>query len=316
MNKQAFSKITAALLLLSFAIFQACEKGSNSTGKMQLEITDGPIDDANVKGVFVTVADVKIDGKSWSGFKGKTTIDLMAYQKGQTKLLGEGELEAQAYNQIVLVLDTETDAAGNAPGCYVLDAQNVKKQLSGGANFEITVKGDYEIESDQTQQLILDFDLRKSLGYAAGGTTQFTFASAAELSSAIRLFVKAETGTIKGVCNDLVSGSEKIVVYAYKKGTYNVNVEKQGQGTANIQFANAVNSAVVANDGSFQLSFVHNGDYELHFIGYEDTNNDGTLEAKGELIASLNGELDLLGLLLSAAVTLNLNVLVTGMIDF
>lgn len=309
-------KITAPLLFLCLGVFPACEKDNQSTGKMQLEITDSPIDDANVKGVFVTVADVKIDGKSWSGFKGKTTIDLLAYQKGQTKLLGEGELDAQAYSQIVLVLDTETDAAGNAPGCYVLDAQNVKNQLSGGANFEIAVNGDYAIEAGQTQQLILDFDLRKSIGYAAGGTSQYTFASAAELNSALRLFIKSETGTIKGVCNDVVSGSEKIVVYAYKKGTYNVNVEKQGQGGANIQFMNAVNSAVVANDGSFQLSFMHEGDYELHFIGYEDTNNDGKLEAKGELIASLNGELNLLGLVLNAAVTLNLNILVTGMIDF
>lgn len=88
------------------------------------------------------------------------------------------------------------------------------------------------------------------------------------------------------------------------------------QGSTNIQFKNAVNSATVASDGSFQLSFMQKGDYELHFISYQDTNNDGVLEAKGELAVTLNGELNLLGLTLGADATLNLTIFVTGIIGF
>lgn len=315
-NKSLYATLGGALLLCFTAFFSSCVKDNSGTGAMRLEMTDSPIEDASVKSVFVTVADVKIDGRSWSGFSGKTTFDLLAYQNGQTKMLGDGAIAADSYSKIVLVLDTETDANGNSPGCYVLDKQNVKHPLEGGASKEITVNGAFSISDQQTQNLVLDFDLRKSLGYKANSTTDYVFATDAELTSAMRLFVRSETGTIKGSCNDVVSGSDKIVVYAYKKGTYDVNTEKQGQGSTNIQFKNALNSAAVASDGSFQLSFMQKGDYELHFISYQDSNNDGVEEAKGELAVTLNSELNLLGLTLGADQTLNLTILVTGIIGF
>jgi hypothetical protein len=281
-----------------------------------VEITDGPSDDVNVKAVFVTVADVKIDGKSWSGFQGKTTFDLAAYQKGQTKILGNGALDAKSYSQIVLVLDTETDASGNAPGCYVQDAGNVKHKLEGSASKEIAVAGNFTAAAATTNNLVLDFDLRKALTYKSGSNTDYAFVTDAELSAAIRLEEKTATSTIKGTCNDAISASDKIVVYAYKKGSYDVSVEKQGQGTSQIQFKNAVSSATVAQDGSFQVSFLEKGNYELHFISYKNTGSDGKLEAKGELQLTLTGSLDLLNLALDTTTNVNLNLLVTGVVHF
>lgn len=314
-----FSRFMMPAVLVTAALyFPACKKDDTDTPTTaSVEITDGPVDDANVKAVFVTVADVKIDGKSWSGFKGKTTFDLSAYQNGQTKLLGDGELDAQSYSEITLVLDTETDANGNAPGCYVMDASNIKHKLEGGASKEIKAKGSFVADATAKSTAVIDFDLRKSLTYSNSATTDYAFVTDAELSSALTLTTKGATGTIKGTCTDAISGSEKIVVYVYEKGEFDLNTEKQGQGTSQIQFKNAVASTVVGSNGSFQLNFLEKGDYELHFVGYTDTNNDGKLEAKGELKVSLTGEFNLLDLLLNSSGSIDLSlILVTGITLF
>jgi len=319
MFKVNFSRfIIPAILVTAALYFPACKKDDSDTPTTaSVEITDGPIDDTNVKAVFVTVADVKIDGKSWSGFKGKTTFDLSAYQNGQTKLLGDGELDAQSYDEITLVLDTETDASGNAPGCYVLDATNVKHKLEGGTSKEIKAKGSFVADATAKSTAVIDFDLRKSLTYSNSATTDYAFVTDAEISSALKLTTKGTTGTIKGTCTDAISDSEKIVVYAYEKGEFDLNTEKQGQGSSQIQFKNAVTSAVIGQNGSFQLSFLEKGDYELHFVSYTDANNDGKLEAKGELQVSLAGDFNLLNLILNAGGTVDLSlILVTGITLF
>ena len=97
----------------------ACDRsnGPMGRGEAEFQITDAPSDDASIKGVFVTVADIKVDGKSISGFT-KQTIDLKAYQEGSTKLLGTTQLDAKAYNNITLVLDADADATANSPGQF------------------------------------------------------------------------------------------------------------------------------------------------------------------------------------------------------
>jgi hypothetical protein len=36
---------------------------------LKIELTDAPIDDTRVEGVFVTIADVKVDGQSLEGIQ-------------------------------------------------------------------------------------------------------------------------------------------------------------------------------------------------------------------------------------------------------
>lgn len=288
---------------------------STSTARARVEITDAPIDDPNVKGVFLTVVDVKIGGKSWAGFNGKTTFDLLAYQKGLTKLMGEGELDANAYSEIVLVLDTETDANGGSPGCYVKDALDTKRKLEGGSQFTIKAKGSFTTKADETTEAIIDVNLRKSIIYRSGSSTEFQFVTDPELQSSIRLMDKSTTGNIMGDCTDGVSGSDKVIAYAYNRGEYNVN-EKFPQGTSQVQFKNAVTSSVVAMDGAFNLAFLESGAYELHFISYQ-VDAQGKLQAKGELqLNILNSTLNLLQMNVVAKGTINMDLAVTGILFF
>jgi hypothetical protein len=309
--------VTTLLLLLVF--FTQCKEDDSAQpkGTARIEITDGPIDDANVKGAFVTVTAVKVDGKEISGFS-KQTIDLMAYQNGETKLLGTADLEAGTYSDLSLVLDYEKDASGNSPGCYVLTSDNVKHSLKATSSTTSEVKantGSFKIDEGGATNVVLDFDLRKSIRYedAPQSTDQYDFVTDSELRSSLRFVAKAEAGKVTG--NFGLAG-DKIVVYAYKKGTFNKGTEVSGQGESNVQFKGAVTSAVANNQGNFTLAFLEAGNYELHFFGYEDTNNDGKMEMKGELELSLLGNLgiDLNNVSVGANATANVSVKVLGLL--
>ncbi len=323
MIHRSFNSLMTAILFCA-VLFSAtsCLKDpinppvDNTPARARVEITDAPIDDPNVQAVFITVVDVKIDGNSWSGFDGKTTFDLLSFQKGQTKLLGEGEIDAKSYSEIVLVLDTETDANGDSPGCYVKDAQNAKRKLEGGSQMTIKGKGNFTTRSNETTPVVVDMDLRKAIVYKPGSTTEFTFVTDPELQAAVRVVDKTQTGTITGDCTDGVSGSDKVVVYAYEKGAYDINTEKFPQGASQIQFKNAVTSSVLAPDGTFNLSFLESGTYELHFISYK-LNMNGTLQAKGELqLDVISSTLSLLSMNVAAKANINMDLLVTGIVFF
>ncbi|MDZ4681992.1 MAG: DUF4382 domain-containing protein [Saprospiraceae bacterium] len=319
MIHQNWKNITAvfALLLSSTACLKDFEPTPvEKVGYGQIEITDAPIDDPNVSGVFLTISDVKVDGKSWAGFDGKTTFDLLAYHNGLAKLLGEGSLDIKVYDEIVLVFDTEADANGNSPGCYVRDSTGSKRKLNGGSQMVIKVKGSFEPKAGDTTRVIIDMDLRKSIVYQVGTTNEYKFVSDPELASAIRLLDKSSTGTISGDCTDGVSSSDKVVVYAYKKATFDINIEKFPQGASQVQFKNAVASSAVEGNGNYHLSLLESGLYELHFISYQ-VEADGRLYAKGELqVSLLNTLLDPLALDISAKESLSVDLMVTGILFF
>lgn len=317
-------KLSLLLLLVSFAFVQ-CTKDENpdtnnpdAEGTLQVEITDAPIDDANVSGAFVTVAAVQIDGEDFAGFTGKQTIDLMAYQNGNVKGLGLGKLKAGTYSKISLVLDHATDASGNSPGCYVATTDGKKHDLSAGsnANQEIALtQGDMTIEEDMTSTVLIDFDLRKTITSDDGGSgSDYKFVTTAELETGLRKVEKEMTGTVDGKCDNASSFSEKVVVYAYQKGTYDKDVEASGQGSSQIQFKNAVSSAEVQADGSYSLNFLEEGDYEIIFVGYKDADNDGRFEVAGNLTLDITGSLNLNSISVGAQSTTTINVLATGIL--
>jgi hypothetical protein len=312
MKSMLLGKGLIPLCALALLLFTQCDKDDNDNDNVRLEITDAPIDDANIQGVFVTVANVKIDGEPMSGFSGRQTIDLLAYQQGDVKSLGGGKLAAGAHSNVTLVLDYDADANGNNPGSYVLTTDGVKHALKSSANTtsEVTTTANFETTENDRTDLVLDFDLRKAVAYAGSGGSQYQFNGNAELNAAVRVVTKDKTGTVSGTITDQLSTSEKFVVYAYTKGTFNAATEKQGP----IQFKNAVTSAVVDAQGNYKLAFLEEGTYELHFIGYEDADSDGKFELEGSLLLNLLGSLDLNNISVAAKTTLDIDVTVTGIL--
>jgi hypothetical protein len=302
-------------LLFSLMIFAACSKDDDSdslNGQLKLEITDAPSDDANIEGVFVTIAEVRVDGKAVEGFN-KTTINLMAYQNGNTHLLFDKGMEAKAYSRISLILDMETDANGGTPGCYVLKTDQTKHKLSGFSGV-IDLDYDFEVKGNQETRLVVDFDLRKSIQRSSEGESDYAFVSQTNMQNSVRLVNSSRAGIISGNCTDAVSESDLIIVYAYHKGSFNREVETQGSAQTNLKFHNAVSSAKVNANGNYQLHFLEEGEYELHFASYKRNAQNGRLELQGSLMLDVLSSVNLDAVQVNAASSTTVNVLVTGLL--
>jgi hypothetical protein len=299
MERRRFKWITAVMISGALFSFFACSDDSKVSGKgeVDFEITDAPSDDSNIKSVMVTVAEVKVNGESLSGFT-KQTIDLKAYQEGNTKLLGTTELAAKSYSNITLVLDLDADANGNAPGCYVLTHDDVKFRLksSSTGKMNVTINQAWSVAGDAKNRIILDFDLRKSIRYSDDPSIRYSFVSDTNLGAAVRIVAKERSGTIKGTYEEETTvNAEKIIVYAYKKGTFNASVETEPQTTDNLYFKNAVASAEVKESltgKAYTLAFLEEGDYELHFIAYNKNPDTGryAYAARLQSETSVNGQ--------------------------
>ena len=304
--------LKTGLVVLGLGVLVSCTKDEEGTPdesqkyNTEVAITDAPIDDANVKAAFITVADVKIDGQSLQGFQ-KTTIEISSLTNGNTQTLGDVDLSSGAKSNIVLVLANDTDASGNAPANYIVTADNETKALAMAAG-EISVNDSFDVEETMDNKMVLDFDLRKAI--IAEGDTGYKFVSNSELSNSVRAVNANNAGTISGT----VSGdnSAKTVVYAYEKGSFNES-DAQPNGSG-VQFANAISSSLVSGN-NFGLHFMESGDYELHFASYSDTDNDGELEFKGLLSAASSTELSLLDIQVGANADVELNIIISGLLS-
>ena len=308
------------ILMLSMGLLVSCSEDEDDLGpgepdaqtyETQVYLTDSPVDNAEVQGVFITVAEVMINGKSIEGFE-KTTIEVSSLHSGQTELLGSLDLESGSTSDITLVLDNETDASGEAPGNYVLTTGGEKRALVSGSN-ELSLNDNVEIHESTDNQVVLDFDLRKAVVTNESG--EYSFASDSRLSNSIRAVNSIETGTITGNVSDFgTTSADAVVVYAYEAGTYGeseTSTDEEG-----LRFANAVNSTVVAEgDGDFELHFIEEGDYELHFASYEDSDADGQLEFQGKLEATSATAIDLLGFSVDANTEVDLEVVIIGLLN-
>jgi Domain of unknown function (DUF4382) len=280
--KTIFSTCSRAIAFASMILFsQACSNSSNdatpTSGDVDFQMTDAPSDDANIKGVFVTVADIKVDGTSISGFQ-KQTIDLKAFQEGNTKLLGTTRLTAKDYSSLTLVLDADADATGASPGSYVLANDNTKYKLRSSGTISITLNNTWSVVSNSKSTVILDFDIRKAIRTMSDATVRYNFVSNDNLQTSIRVMDQSKVGSINGNYTETTPiDADKVFVYAYKKGTFSSGVETTPQGDDAILFKNAVNSAEVKGSlsaKSYKLAFVETGDYELYFASYKKDASD------------------------------------------
>lgn len=284
-------------------------------GPVEFHITDAPSDDDNIQGVFVTITDIKADGQSINGFV-KQTIDLKALQEGNTKLLLSSILIAKDYSTLTLVVDAETDATGASPGSYVLGSGNTKYKLRSG-QLEINVSKTWTVSPNVKSAVIIDFDLRKSIKSLDDPSVKYSFVSDVNVTAAVRVLNHSNTGTINGSYVDQSTvNSDKVIVYAYKKGTYQAVTETQAQGDDKIYFKNAITSAVVKDNGltrNYTLSFLEAGDYELHFASYKrDTGTDRySLQTMLAAQSSVNGTVSDI-ITIRAGVSISVSSLITG----
>tara|TARA_R110000744_G_C19261121_1_gene551367 strand:- start:104 stop:664 length:561 start_codon:yes stop_codon:yes gene_type:complete len=178
---------------------------------------------------------------------------------------------------------------------------------------KITINDTFEVLANATNVIVIDFDLRKTIKEEKDGlSSDFNFVTMAELTAGIRTVNAELTGKISGSANDANNTSDKIIVYAYEKRTFNADVETQGKGESEVTFANAVTSGEVQGlSGSYSLDFLEEGEYELIFASYkEDDNSEFSFNALLN-VESTTG-LNLGAIEVSSAIQISANVTVTG----
>lgn len=253
--------------------------------KAAFAMTDAPMDNAEVKGAFVTVSEIWVDGEKVEGFN-KTTVEVSALTEGRTQLLEETEMDASSFSEVVLKLDYEADENGNSPGSYIVKVDGSKDKLSSTSN-EIKSSTFVQLNSESTTTVVFDFDLRKMVKEESEG--DYEFVASGEMESSIRTVIESETSHVKGDVDDQNSNmTSKTIVYLYAAGTYSDD-EMKGDGSSHEAFAKAVTSAEVNSNDSFQLSFVEDGDYEIYLFTYEDGDQDGEYEVSGKAQLLVNG---------------------------
>lgn len=307
--------LNLGLLIFSMLFIVSCSKDEDDnmeptaeTYNTSVEVTDAPIDNANVQGAFVTITNVKINGKALEGFQ-TTTVDLLTLQNGNTEALGNVALEAGATSQIVVELATDADAQGEAMANYILTTGGEKKELAL-ASTEIVLNDAAEVVADADNKIVLDFDLRKMIVADGDG---YKFVSGSDLQNSIRAVNHLNAGTIEGKVDDSNDNAETIVVYAYEKGTFEAS--QANENASGVQFSGAVTSSLVSEaDGSYSLNFLEEGEYELHYAAYSEDTTTGEMTFEGMLAveAATGLNFNILGLNIAANSTTTANVVVTG----
>ncbi len=280
--KKSISIITIVGISFLF-FFYGCTKedeGMGERGILSLQITDAPSDDDHIKGIFITIAGIKVNGKPVRTFVPQT-IEISSFNNGKTKLILEKELASKEYQHLTLVLDKEQNDKGETPGNYVLTDDNKKHDLfeENNSSGEIEINKNFEILSSAETRLVIDFDLRKAVVHSENVTgNSYRFADDNGLRQAVRLVDESKTGSITGKVYKRGKDDDQMFVLLYRKGEFDDFAETSEK---EILFPGSVSSARIEQDGSYKLSFVEEGEYEIKIASFK--NSDDGYHFKGFL---------------------------------
>lgn len=238
------------------------------TGRLTLGVTDAPVDDANKVVVqFTGVAIKKADAdESEFMFSEPRQIDLLSLQGGGSELLLDDiELEAGEYQSIRLMVNAER----NTMDSYIelTDSNQISLFVPSGAQTGLKLNDSFIILADGSSNLIIDFDLRKSITNPRGQSDYF-------LKPRLRLIDNSEAGDIFGtVAADLItaegcSDSASVYVFPGEVGVDGVDdIDIAEEGEDDIGGAEPITTATVSMDSegvyNYVAAFLAPGEYVL-----------------------------------------------------
>ena len=271
---------TKGIILLSvfaiFLAFTACEEENETTNKgtLSLALTDAPIDNESVTGVYITINGLQYhkQNNSWETFDAyeQKEVNLLDLTDGETMPLGAFEMEAGQYNQLRFMLDAPTygEGAQSNPGCYITFDDGTQQDLfvpSGGqTGYKAT--GAFRVPSNGDVQLTADFDVRKSVVNAKNSGMYI-------LKPTIRLVADNEAGKIVGNVTNITDTTDDYNVYAYEDGTYDVSEIEVADTVEEYEenlFPNAVTSDMVGKENGYKLNWLAPMTYDLVVAKYID----------------------------------------------
>lgn len=228
-------KLLQIMLIFSFLSMFLIGSCSDSTspangGTLKLYLTDA---ETTYDAVNVTFSEISVHlVPDWITIVGDPiTADLLDFNNGETLLLGSESLPTGKYTQIRLHIS-------NAE--IVIDGIAHPMTIPSG---ELKLGPQFTIEDGMTYELVLDFDVEKSV-VVSGPNDNPEY----KLKPHIRTVPKAITGSITG----------RVTNPEFNPTAYAI------QGTE------TVTSAIIKEDGTFVLGFLEEGSYQ---VDIEDNND-------------------------------------------
>ena len=214
------------LLFTSMIIFACGGSGGGSSsgevGTVSMSLTDAMSNKFNA--VYVTIDDVQVHIKgnvnaniSWQSVSAPNlpkTFNLYDLTNGVREEIGLADLAIGSYTQMRLIIGTEPDdginelSEAHPHANYVIDTEDNYQELKipSGINTGIKIVHGFTISTDQTTELILDFNAEKSV-IVAGNSGIW------HLKPTIKCGSTEELSIIRGkVTTDGSTGIDKVLV--------------------------------------------------------------------------------------------------------
>ncbi|MFW6250763.1 MAG: DUF4382 domain-containing protein [Alkalispirochaetaceae bacterium] len=290
-RKGIITTVTVLLAVLGILALGSCDtSGGSDTGIMELSMTDAPLMEDGVNGVYITVKEVQYNGgDGWVPMQGlelTEPFDLLALQNGNSELLGQLVLPAGNYEQIRFILGApeEGQPAGN-PGSWVemgstndgeyTDGEDTPLFVPSGAQtgYKATAEEPFSVPANGSVAITADFDLRRAV-VELGATERFI------LKPVLRIVVEDQAGVISGEATGETDAT--YVAYAYEAGSYDSS-ETDEPADGESRFPNAVTSGEIVDDpdgADYVLPFLAAGEYEIVVAKYDE---DGAFQSAEKL---------------------------------
>jgi uncharacterized protein DUF4382/carboxypeptidase family protein len=172
-------------LCIPFLLMTGCGGGGGS-GQIKLSLTDSATDQYNA--VYVTIDSIEVHASnmsddSWVTLDNLTlprTINLLDLMNGVREELGIASLSSGHFTQMRLIIGKTPDSGINILSQahpfanYVIDINNVVHELKVPSGFQTGIKivGGFDVNDNETTELILDFDASASV-VVAGKSGQY-----------------------------------------------------------------------------------------------------------------------------------------------
>lgn len=262
-------KFAAAVLLSGSMLIGCADENESGKGTLSLSITDAPTDAENVTGVYITITGVeyRTEGNSWQsmeGFGDPYTVNLLELTEGKADLLGDFKMESGNYDGLRFKLDAAQnggDVSNMATYIAFADGSQQPLFVPSGTQSGYKAKGNFVVPVNGAVAVTADFDVRKSV-VEAGASGKYL------LKPTIRLVVNNQAGTISGA-TQIEDAQGQYIVFVYEEGSWSEE-ETAAPAEGESQFANAVSSARLREDGTFIVPFLAPATYQLVVARFED----------------------------------------------
>lgn len=266
------SKIWVQIFSISLMFLTACGGGgesgssgssSGSTGTINVNLTDASTTD--YKAIYITVQQLAVhkdDGGGWEVISSPNkTYNLLELVNGVREELALATLATGHYTQMRLILSNTPDDSINILskkhpyGNYFIDNsdQNVEVELKVPSGFQTGIKivKGFEINENETTEIILDFDAARSI-VKAGSSGKWL------LKPTVKVMETKECSIIYGKVEDSEKGAVGGVLVSAQTYTASAGDEERVQIEA---------ATVTDSSGNYKL-FLRPGSYTL--VGYKD----------------------------------------------